>query len=175
MKIEFLSKNYNPSEKLKDIVIKKVDRLDKFFEEDTAVRIVFKQSNDVYTLELTIMVENGVLRAEVSSDNMYNNIDLALPKLEKQIIKHHKKVASKSKKFREKVIAEIEPAAEKTRRVVRSKTYSLTPMTVEDAIEELELLGHSFYVFFNKADNAINILYLRNDGDYGLIETQIIN
>lgn len=172
MRIEFISKNYVCSDKLKDIVTKKVSRLDKYFEDDTKVKILFKKSNDIETLELTISVDNGVLRAEVFSENMYNNIDLAIPKLEKQIIKHHTKIASKSKKFREKeFVANFVPGeAEKNYSLVKSKSYQLTPMTVEDAIDELELVGHSFYVFNNKVTKNVNVLYKRNDGDYGLIE-----
>lgn len=177
MRIEYLSKNYTAGEKLKDIISKKVNRLDKFFDDDTAVKVMLKQSNEIYTLELTIFVDNGVLRAEVSSDNMYNNIDLALPKLEKQIIKHHKKIADKSKKFRGSEFTDAAyqaPEEERDFKVVRSKAYKLTPMTVEDAIEELELIGHSFYVFENKATNNVNVLYRRNDGDYGLIDAQTL-
>lgn len=177
MRIEYLTKNYNASEKLKDIISKKVNRLDKFFEDDTKVKVMLKQSNDIYTLELTIFVDNGVLRAEVATDNMYNNIDLALPKLEKQIIKHHKKIADKSKKFRAPEFTDgayEQPEPEKDYKVVRSKAYKLTPMTVEDAIEELELIGHSFYVFENKNTSNVNVLYRRNDGDYGLIDAQTL-
>ena len=169
-------KNYSPSEKLKDIIDKKVSKLDKFFDDDTKVRILLKQIGDnIYTMELTIFVDNEIIRAEVSSDNMYNNIDLVLPKVEKQIIKHHSKIAGKSKKFREKMLVE-EPVHEeeyKTHKVVRSKSYELVPMTIDDAIEELELVGHSFFVFLNKATNEINVLYRRLDDDYGLIETHV--
>lgn len=173
MRIEFLSKNYTPSEKLKDVITKKVERLDKFFEDDTKVKILLKEANSVQTLELTISLDSVIMRAEVSSDNMYDNIDLALPKLEKQIIKHRGKLSTKSKKVRIKELdMSYVPPAEKEEHhgVVRSKSYVLTPMTVEDAIEELELLGHSFYVFSNKATKNVNVLYRRNDGDYGLIE-----
>lgn len=175
MRIEFIAKNYTASEKLKDVITKKVDRLDKFFENDTKVKIMLKEANDVFTLELTIIVDGVVMRSEVSSDNMYNNIDTALPKLEKQIIKHRTKLMSKSKKIR---IKELDmnyapPAEEHKSGVVRSKSYELTPMTIEDAIDELELVGHSFYVFENKATKNVNVLYKRNDGDYGLIEALV--
>ena len=173
MRIEFLTKTYTPSEKLKDVITKKVQRLDKFFEDDTKVKILLKKANDVETLELTIVLDSAVMRAEVSSGNMYENIDIALPKLEKQIIKHRSKLIAKSKKVRSKELdAAYVPAAEKeeTHGVVRSKTYELTPMTVDDAIEELELVGHSFYVFSNKSTKKVNVLYKRHDGDYGLIE-----
>lgn len=174
MRIELLTKNYSPSEKLKDIVRRKIDRLDKFFDEDTKVKVMMKQANDVYTMELTIMVDKAVLRSEVSSDNMYDNIDTALPKLEKQIIRHRKKLSDKTKKFKEQVAAsEAANTEDRERRIVRSKVYALTPMTVEDAIEELELIGHSFFVFYNREDSNVNVIYRRNDGDYGLIETTI--
>ena len=104
MIIEFLSKNYTPVDKLKDLIDKKVQRLDKFFvDDDTKIKVCMKQvKENTYTLELTIVLDNNVMRAEVTSDNMYNNIDIALPKLEKQIIKHHKKLMSRSKKIRDK-------------------------------------------------------------------------
>ena len=175
MKIEYLTKNYQAAEKLKDLISKKMGRLDKFFENDTAVKVMLKQANDVYTMELTIFVGKGVLRSEVSSDNMYDNIDLALGKLEKQIIKHHKKIADKSKKFREPVMIDsglASSAPERETKLVRTKAYKLTPMTVEDAIEELELIGHSFYVFENAETERVAVLYRRNDGDYGLIDAQ---
>lgn len=181
MTIEFLCKNYDASDKLKSVIDKKVQKLDKFFDDDTRIKIALKKGNtrstdDLYTLELTILLDNTVLRAEVTSDNMYNNIDLALPKLEKQIIRHHKKLESKSKKFRAKdfsVQEEIVEEKEEEKSLVKSKCYTLIPMSIDDAIEELELVGHNFYVFLNKSTNSINVLYVRNDGNYGLIETVI--
>ncbi len=181
MKIEFLCKNYDASDKLKTIIDKKVQKLDKFFDDDTRIKVALKKGNtrntdDLYTLELTIVLDGVVMRAEVTSDNMYSNIDLAIPKLEKQVIRHHKKIETKSKKFRIKDLsldADIpaEPQEEKT--LVRSKCYTLSPMSIDDAIEELELVGHNFYVFLNKATNSINVLYVRHDGNYGLIETVV--
>jgi putative sigma-54 modulation protein len=175
MKIEFLTKNYTAGEKLKDIVTKKIDRLDKFLESDTKIKVMLKSFNDVYSMELTIIADSAVLRAEVSSGNMYDNIDLALPKLEKQIIRYRSKLMSKSKKFSIKDIgsdlaAPAHAAEEQRRGVVRFKSYDLSPMTVEDAIDELELVGHSFYLFENKSTKKVNVVYRRNDGDYGVIE-----
>ena len=169
MKIDFLCRNYDASDKLKDVITKKVDRLDKFFEEDTKVKIVLKEANSVQTMELTIGVSGGVLREEVSGKNMYDIIDLALPKLDKQIIKHHSKM--KDKKFKLKdVVVEAEKPVEPEKKVVKSKAFELVPMTVEDAIEEMELVGHEFYVFLNRATGNVSVLYTRRDGNYGLIE-----
>ena len=86
MRIEFLCRNYNASDKLKDVITKKVDKLDKFFEDDTKAKIVLKKSKDLETLEITIAVANGIARAEVTGDNMYDLIDIALPKLEKHVL-----------------------------------------------------------------------------------------
>lgn len=184
MKIEYLCKNYEPSEKLKTVIDKKVQKLDKFFDEDTRIKIVLKKgntrsNNDLYTLELTIMLDGTALRAEVTSDNMYSNIDLALPKLEKQIIRHHKKIESKSKKFRAKDLSAVviddvpEEEVKEEKTIVRTKSYTLIPMSIDDAVEELELVGHNFFVFLNKSTNSINVLYVRNDGNYGLIDTVV--
>lgn len=173
MIIEFVCRNYEASDKLKDVITRKVDKLDKFFEDDTKAKIVLKKSKDLETLEITVGVTGGFVRAEVVGGNMYENIDLAIPKIEKQIIRHHEKI--KSKKIKLKEIDFAAPIVEETqkepqKKVVRSKSYMLVPMTVEDAIEEMELVGHDFYVFANKSTGNINVLYTRHDGDYGLIE-----
>lgn len=174
MQIEFITKNYYPEEKLRQLITKKLERLDKYLEADTKAKVVLKHiQNQAYTLELTIFADSAVMRAEVVGQDMQNNIDAAIPKIERQIIKHNAKLISKSKKFRQKAVSEAEAKeAESHRKVVKSKAYKLIPMTVEDAIEEQELIGHSFYVFLNKASERINVLYRRNDGDYGLIETE---
>jgi putative sigma-54 modulation protein len=104
---------------------------------------------------------------------MYDNIDLVLPKLEKQIIKHHNKIKSKKGNVKDlDVYAVEESKVIPKQKVVREKVFDLVPMTVDDAIEEIELLGHDFYVFLNKATGNVCVLYLRNDKDYGLIETR---
>lgn len=183
MYIEYLCKNYDPSDKLKAVIDKKVQKLDKFFDDNTRLKAVLKKgstrsTDDVYTLELTILLDGMVLRAEVTSDNMYSNIDLALPKLEKQIIRHHKKLEAKTKKFRLRDMSAIvedvpEEEVKEEKTIVRTKKYALVPMSIDDAVEELELVGHNFFVFLNKATNSVNVLYVRHDGNYGLIDTVI--
>ncbi len=184
MKIEYLCKNYDASEKLKTVIDKKIQKLDKFFDEDTKIKVGLKKGNtrntdDLYTMELTILLDSSVMRAEVTSDNMYSNIDLAIPKLEKQIIRHHKKIESKSKKFRARDMSAVpvddvsEEEVKEEKSIVRSKCYTLSPMSIDDAVEELELIGHNFFVFLNKATKSVNVLYVRNDGNYGLIETVV--
>ena len=172
MRIEFVCRNYTASEKLKDIITRKIDKLDKFFDDDTKAKVVLKENKNIETLEITVAVTGGLIRSEVSGDNMYNLIDIALPKIEKQIVRHYGKI--KDKKFKVKDVAAVEAVSaiekEPEKKVVRSKAYTMVPMTVEDAIEEMELLGHDFFVFLDRASGNVSVLYTRNDGDYGLIE-----
>ena len=172
MEIKYISKNYKISDKLKDIIEKKLQKLEKYFTKDTTIKVACSEQNDICKLEITINSAGLFIRSEVTSDNMYNNIDLSMPKLERQIVKSNKKYKSK---FAERVVAdaleflEEEPTTE-TYKVVKKKTFELDPMTVEDAEAYMEAVGHSFYVFLNAETGEINVLYKRNDGNLGLIE-----
>ena len=172
MEIKYVAKNYKISDKLKDIIEKKLDKLEKYFNKDVDVKVACIEQNDTCKLEVTINSAGLFIRSEVSSDNMYNNIDLAMPKLERQIIKNNKKYKNK---FAEKTsydafeFIEKEPEDVK-HNVVKKKTFELQPMTVEDAEAYMEAVGHSFYVFLNGETGEINILYKRNDDNLGLIE-----
>ena len=177
MRIDYQSKNYKAKESLKEVIDKKIQRLDKYFDEDGTVKVMMRESKNIETMELTIFLGSTVLRAEVSGEvgqTMYDLIDIVIPKLEKQIKKHHTILASKSKKFRQKVIVENIKAEEKqTSEIVRTKSFDLTAMDEIEAMAELELIGHSFYVFLNKATDKVNVIYKRNDGNYGIIEANV--
>ena len=177
MRIDYQSKNYKAKESLKEVIDKKIQRLDKYFDEDVTVKVMMRESKNIETMELTIFLGSTVLRAEVSGEvgqTMYDLIDIVIPKLEKQIKKHHTILASKSKKFRQKVIVENIQAEEKqTSEIVRTKSFDLTAMDEIEAMAELELIGHSFYVFLNKATDKVNVIYKRNDGNYGIIEANV--
>lgn len=174
MEIKYISKNYKISDKLKDIIEKKLSKLEKYFTKDTTVKVACTEQNDICKLEITINSAGLFIRSEVESDNMYNNIDLSMPKLERQIVKNNKKYKNK---FAERLIAdtleflEEEPASEPYK-VVKKKTFELDPMTVEDAEAYMEAVGHNFYVFLNAETGEINVLYKRNDGNLGLIEAK---
>ncbi len=177
MRIDYQSKNYKAKESLKEVIDKKIQRLDKYFDEDVTVKVMMRESKNIETMELTIFLGSTVLRAEVSGEvgqTMYDLIDIVIPKLEKQIKKHHTILASKSKKFRQIVIVENIKAEEKqTSEIVRTKSFDLTAMDEIEAMAELELIGHSFYVFLNKATDKVNVIYKRNDGNYGIIEANV--
>ena len=88
MEIKYISKNYKISDKLKDIIEKKLSKLEKYFTKDTTVKVACTEQNDICKLEITINSAGLFIRSEVESDNMYNNIDLSMPKLERQIVKN---------------------------------------------------------------------------------------
>jgi len=172
MKIEINSKNYNVSEKLKDIIEKKVQKLDKYFNDDAVVKVNCKNEGKLNKLELSIRSKGLFYRAEVSSDNMYENIDLALPKIERQIIKYGDKFFTRLKRDslnKSYLFFDEAPVIPKTE-VVKKKTYELEPISVEDAQVFLDTIDNNFYVFLNRETGKVNILYRRLDNNLGLIE-----
>jgi len=172
MEIKYVSKNYKISDKLKDIIEKKLEKIEKYFNKDVSVKVACSEQNDNCKLEITINSSGLFIRSEVTSDNMYNNIDLAMPKLERQIVKNNKKYKSK---FAEKIVSDVlefleeEPIITEGQ-VVKKKTFELDPITVDDARAYMEAVGHNFYVFLNAESGQINVIYKRNDGNLGLIE-----
>lgn len=173
MRIEISEKNCKAGEKLIGVVEKKVSKLDKYFDEDAICSVYLKQENKISKTELTIYYKGNMVRAEVSGDNFYDNIDAVLPKIERQIYRHKSKIESKLKKdafvekqlfFREEVLSES--------KLVKTKTFRLTPMTAEEAADQLDMLGHSFYVFQDSETGEVRVVYLRDDGGIGLLIPQ---
>jgi len=128
-------------------------------------------------VEVTIALSGLLLRAEERQEDMYASIDLVVDKLERQIRKHKTKVNRKVLKegglrglFVDNVAPAEEPEDEEDLQVVRTKRFTMKPMDVEEAILQMNLLGHNFFVFANMDTNEINVVYRRDDGKYGLIE-----
>ena len=170
MRIEIIEKNCKASERLVGIVEKKIGRLEKYFDEDSVCTVYLKQDGKFAKTEVTILYKGNMIRAEVSGDNFYDGIDNVLPKIENQIYRHKTKMESKLKKdaFFEKRLFLEEPDVP-VGKLVRTKTFKLTPMTTEEAVEQLDLLGHSFYIFQDAETNEVRVVYLRSNGDVGLI------
>jgi|AGTN01.1.fsa_nt_gi ribosomal subunit interface protein len=177
MRIEYTTKNYKESARLTEVVEKKLSKLDKYFGEGAVAKVKLSAEKSGFTMEITIY-RPGVktpLRSEVTTDNMYDNIDIILPRIEKQILKYRTRMVDRKKDGRAlpvvNVPGEVAPAEEKASygKVVKVKNFAISIITVEEAIAELELLDHNFYVFVNAEDNKVSIVYKRDDGDYGLI------
>lgn len=173
MRIDIIAKNYKLSEKLKDIIEKKLEKFARYFEDDAKAKVILKEINqDKDAMEITINFGGGkIMRAEVVSDNMYDNIDIILPKLERQVRKYRTKLGKKVKESAfdmEAIYKDEAPAPELA--VARVKETELRKMSVTDAIAEMELLDHSFYVFINEKNDLVNIVYKRAVGDVGLLD-----
>ncbi len=177
MRLEILQKNYEMSDKLREIIDKKVNRLGKYFEDDTAVKIVLKKEGERYKMEFTANIEGTFVRSEIEGENFYDSIDLLLPKIEKQLVKHKTKLQKKLKKnaFREEDYLFMQAAPEPVKpNVVRVKKFDLTPMSIEDAIEALDMIGHSFYIYQDDESGKLCVVYRREDGTVGLLEPRIL-
>lgn len=173
MKIELVSKNYNEGSRLVSVIEKKLGKLDKYFSGDADALVKLSTvGNDKFTMEITVRFGGYIARAEVTGSNMYDNIDLILPKLEKQIARFRDRMNSKVPKKALPLKPDVEEAAaprEYYGNIVKEKHFDISIVTVDEAIAEMELLDHDFYVFVNAENNRVSVVYKRRDGDYGLI------
>ena len=171
MKIEIVAKNYHVTQELKDVLAKKIAKLDKYFDEDARCKVYLKKEKKDAKMEISLEYHGASIRAEAKAENFYDAIDIVLPKVERQIYKHRSKFEAKLKKnaYKGEKLYEEEPAEEDFR-LVKTKQFNVKPMSVEDAIVEFELSGYGFYVFMDAETNSVKVLYLRDDGNIGLID-----
>ena len=172
MKVTFVEKKYKIANRFKDVMTEKLAKLDKYFGEGAEARVVCSEQNNIEKLEVNITNKGLLYRAEVVSGNMYDNIDLALPKLEKQIVRNREKLTQGKRNATKNVGLEfLEEMPElKLPEIFKKKTFDLEPTMLEDAKDAIERLGHAFYIFLNAETGKVNVLYRRNDEKFGLIE-----
>ncbi len=172
MKVKFVEKNYKIADRFKEVVTSKLEKLDKYFGSGASATVACVKQNKIEKLEITVTNKGLLFRSEVSGENMYNNIDIALPKLEKQIVRNReKKLDSKKKKVVDESLEFLYEMPEiELPEIYKKKVFNIDPMLVEDAKYALERLDHNFYIFLNAESGKVNVLYRRNDGKYGLIE-----
>lgn len=166
------------SDKLRDQVEKKLGKLDKFFRDDNEMQVTFSQQKNLIRVEVTVYDGSIIYRAEEESDDKYVAIDKIVDVLERQIRRNKTRI---EKKLREQSVTpppfwssaeEDDDEEEGELKIVRSKRYSLKPMSPEEAILQMNLLGHDFFVFCDADTFTTSIVYRRKNGDYGLIETE---
>lgn len=171
MTVKYYVKDYKITQNFKDILEKKLSKLDKYFAKDYDVKVACSTQNRQEKLEITINADGLYIRSEVASDNMYNNIDLAMPKIEKQIVKNGERYKQKFKNVEKatfEYISEMPVVA--NGKVVKEKHFELEPITLSDAEAQMEALGHNFFIFLNAETGLVSVLYKRNDQDLGLID-----
>ena len=174
MKFIYASKDMAVSDSLKSRAEKKLSKLERYFREEPEATIRFKVQKGARNIAEVTMNAGGVmLRAEESSNDMYLSIDRAVDKLESQIRRHRTKLEKRIRTAELEPIAEAPAYEEQNYDIVRVKKFSVKPMGVEDAITQMELLGHDFFLFLNEDNDSMNVLYRRHDGSYGLLQPDI--
>lgn len=177
MKFDIRGKHIEVTDALRDYTTKRLSKLEKYLDNAKGAQVALSVEGDRHKVEVTIPLNGMILRGEEATDDMYTSIDMVEEKLEKQIEKHktklykHHRGVGLRKAIAEEIQGELaqNDVVEKFK-VVRTKRFALKPMDEEEAIMQMNLLGHSFFVFFNAESEEVNVVYRRKDGNFGLIE-----
>lgn len=176
MKVIVSGKNIEVTEALKETVESKISKLDKYFNEGAEAQATLTVEKSRQIIEVTIPINGSILRAEESTHDMYTSIDKVVDKLIKQLSKHKTKMEKnrinnyETIRFENINIFEDEQNFEP--KLVKTKKFALKPMGSEEAVLQMELIGHNFFVFANADTDEVNVVYKRKDGNYGLIEPE---
>ncbi|MBR0139003.1 MAG: ribosome-associated translation inhibitor RaiA [Firmicutes bacterium] len=176
MLVKITSKNLNPSEKTKVQIEKKLGKLDKYFTQDTEANVVLtNEKNNSVKLEATIYAGSLIFRAEEKGNDLLYCLDIVVDKLSSQMSRFKQKLVKKHHDQKEVLLAselpDVADAVEEVS-VVKTKHFRISPMSVEEAIMQMELLEHSFFVYRDGEKNNVCIVYKRNDGTYGLLDIE---
>jgi len=177
MAIIVRGKNIDITPALKDYVEKRIGKVTKYFDHLGEITAVLTVQKGRHIVEVTVPVNGMLLRGEEATADMYTSIDLVIEKLERQIEKYKTRIARKFRTnggFKGELVASRAPDDEATEelQVVKTKRFAVKPMAVEEALLQMNLIHHDFYVFTNADTEEVNVLYRRKDGNYGLIEPE---
>lgn len=174
MRYTITGRNIEVTEGLRSAIYAKLDKLDKFFSEDTECLVTLSVEKFRQKAEVTIPMRGNILRAEEESDDMYVSIDVVSELLERQVRKYKTRITNYNKgtdTFTNDFLNQEYDEDEEVK-IIRSKRFAIKPMDAEEACVQMELLGHSFYVFRNADTFEVNVVYKRKDNTYGLIEPE---
>ncbi|SHH37048.1 ribosome hibernation-promoting factor, HPF/YfiA family [Sporanaerobacter acetigenes] len=177
MKINSTGKNMEITDALRDVTYKKLGKLDKYFQSDVEANVTYSVERNRKIIEVTINLPGTILRAEESSDDMYTSIDKAVDILERQIRKYKTKLQKRYQNGETIRFENIQPLPQENQevnkpKIVKTKRFAMKPMNTEEAILQMELLRHNFFMFMNAETDEVNVIYKRKDGNYGLIEPE---
>ena len=175
MKIKHYGRFMDVSDSLREYTEKKLSKLNWFFDPDAEGQVKYTQEKGGKNIvEITISHKGLLFRAEEATGDMYASVDKAVDKLSRQIRRHRTKLDKRLHVSAPAPMPEVEPeeVAEEERKIVRVKRFSMKPMSVEDAMMQMELLGHSFFVFVDIDTECTNVIYQRKDGSLGLLEPE---
>ena len=169
MKINITGRQIEITDDLVDLFDKKLAKLDKYFSNEGSATVTFSRKRNNENIEITISAANTLFRSETSDETFRNALDKAVDNIDRQI---RKNTTRREKRLRKNAFNEVAPEeelSEPSARVVRTKSFRIKPMTVDEAIMQMNLLGHQFFVFADESTGDTCVVYCRRDGDYGLI------
>lgn len=179
MKIDVKGKNIEVTDAIEIKVVDKLSRLDKYFDSPQSItaKVLVRTYPYGQKIEVTIPTEYVLLRAEVVDEDLYKAIDTIVDILERQVRKYKTRINRKKRSIKENttvILNEVEEilGEDEKDEIVKTKSITPKPMDFEEAIMQMELIGHSFFVFKDTDTNSVNVVYKRKDGGYGLIETE---
>ncbi len=177
MKLNIRGNKIEVTDAIKEYVVDKIARLDRYFEEPEEIEVyaLIKVKGKEETIEITVPTKRFTLRAEETNDDLYAAIDLVIDKLERQIRKNKTRLSKKYKNVDDVALAldfDVEKDEEEEEKIVRRKEIDTKPMDEEEALLQAELLNHDFFVFKNIDEECVSVLYKRKDGDYGIINVK---
>ena len=175
MRYTIVGRNIEVTPGLREAVEDKIGKLDRYFTPDTEVNVTMSVQRERQNIEVTIPIKGSIIRAEESSSDMYVSIDLVEEVIERQILKYKKKLVDRkqsSPSFSDTFLQEDTPISDDEIKIVKTKKFAVKPMDPEEACLQMELLGHSFYVFLNSESDQVCVVYRRKGGTYGLIEPE---
>lgn len=179
MEVSIFTRNMEVTPRLREYVEQKAEKLDRYLPSIEDARFDLKVENtrsaaQRQVAQLTVRMRGTILRVEEHTGDMFASIDMAMDKMYRQVARYK----GKRQKNRWRVAVEElpieEPLEETEGEIVRTKRFEMRPMSSAEAVEQMELLGHHFFIFMNADEEAINVVYKRHDGDYGLLQPEII-
>lgn len=174
MKLLITAKNFQLTEGIREAIESKLERFNKFIIQDDKVKVVLEVRKYGHKIEVMFPVRDGFVKAESIDEDLYVAVDLVTDKLKSQLSKYANKLVSKrheiDKHFEALRVVTTEVKVEK--RIVKRKSFNMKPMGEEEAVLQMEMLGHETFMFFNAETNTMCLIYKRNDGNYGIVESE---
>ncbi len=175
MKFVIVGKNIEVTQGLKTAVEEKIGKLERYFNPETEIHVTLSVEKERQKIEVTIPVKGSIIRSEQVSNDMYVSIDLVEEIIERQIKKYKNKLIDQKQSagFFKQEFIEKDYMDDEEVKIIRTKKFDIKPMYPEDACVQMELLGHSFFVFNNAETGQVNVVYKRKGNTYGLIEPEV--
>ncbi len=172
MRVNLKGKNVQITDGIKEYAEKRFQKLDKYFDKEFEVNATLSVEKDLHKIDVVLLFSGLVLKGEDKTRDMYTSIDNVIDKLERQIRKYKTRINRKGKQIdpKDEFIPTVEEDTLDIPDIVKTKRFAIKPMSKEEAVLQMGLLDHSFFVFLNADSDEVNVIYRRNDGQYGLIE-----